>query len=261
MNRTLKNINYFLFDMDGTLYLGNRLFEGTLAVLEKIQRTGRQFLLLTNNSSLSIADYCQKMSALGIPAGSDRIFSSASATILYLQQQNPHARLFLLATPGVEAEFTAAGFELTDKSPDFVVLTFDKTLTYAKVERACRLLRQGVPFIATHPDLVCPTDQGPIPDCGAMIRMITAATNVEPKIIGKPSRDMIAFALAKLHAQPNETAIVGDRLYTDMEMGFQAGLTTVLVLSGEASLPSAQAHSPKPDFILPAIQDLLPLLH
>lgn len=141
-----------------------------------------------------------------------------------------------------------------------MVLAFDLTLTYAKLRTACDLIRNGVPFVASHPDFTCPTVEGPIPDCGAMTAMITAATGVEPVVIGKPNRYMVDAALARLGARPEHTAIVGDRLYTDMEMGFRGGLRTVLVLSGEATEADLADARRRPDLVLPSVAHLTPLL-
>ena len=259
--KKLINIDNFLLDMDGTIYLDQRPIDGSVNFIKTLTRKQKSFLLFTNNSSTSSSEYLNNLSAMGINVEPKDIFTSAAATILYLQRQNAGLKIYLLATPSVEAEFQQAGFNLTDDSPDYVVLTFDKSITYKKLEQACKLLLSGVPFIATHPDLVCPTENLPIPDCGAMTKMITAATGISPKVIGKPNPEMIASALERLQASPKNTAIVGDRLYTDMEMGYRAGLTTVLVLSGETTLAEVQAAERQPDFILPSVRELTELIH
>jgi len=260
MPRNLTDIQNFLFDMDGTLYLGPRVFPGTIELLSGLRKQGKRFLLLTNNSSKSVPEYREHLAQLGIDVTEDEIFTSATATILYLHQRRPGARLFLLAAPGVTEEFRRAGFQIVDDQPEFVVLTFDRTLTYEKLRKACGMILRGATFVATHPDLVCPTDEGPIPDCGSMIRLITAATGTEPKIPGKPNREMIEFALARLNAQPQSTAIVGDRLYTDMKMGVNAGLTTILVLTGETTREAVDREPQPPDYIVESVADLAKLL-
>lgn len=238
----LSHLRCFLLDLDGTLYLGSRLFDGTRPFLAALRRTGRRYLFLTNNSSYSTEEYCEKLRRFGIDAAPDDVFSSTRATIGYLREQKMN-RIYALATPAVEREFSAAGFELADDTADTVdavVLTFDKTLTYGKLLAASRLLLRGVPFIATHPDRVCPTESEPIPDCGAMIELLRSATGRKPVVIGKPSAHMAAAALAALHATADETAMVGDRIYTDMKMAQDAGLTGILVLSGEATRAQAE---------------------
>ena len=216
--KNLKNITNFLLDMDGTIYLGKRPINGSADFITRLTRDRKSFLLLTNNSSASSMEYIDKLSKMGINLDQENIFTSTAATIIYLKRKNTARKIFLLATPAVEKEFHEAGFELTATDPEYVVLTFDKSITYRKMERACQLLLSGIPFIATHPDTVCPTEDLPIPDCGAITQAITAATGIKPKVIGKPNTEMIESALEKLKASPDSTAIVGDRIYTDMEM-------------------------------------------
>lgn len=260
MKKELRHIKNYLLDLDGTIYLGKHPIEGSQAFIQTLTRKQKSFLMLTNNSSTSSIEYLDKLSAMRIDVEPQNIFTSADATILYLQRQNAGRKIFLLATPPVEEEFQRAGFELTAATPDYVVLTFDKSITYKKLECACRLLLSGVPFIATHPDTVCPTDNLPIPDCGAITQAITAATGVHPKVIGKPNAEMTAAALEKLKATPETAAIVGDRLYTDMEMGYRAGLTTILVLSGETTRADIKRAPRKPDFVFPSVRELTDLL-
>ena len=154
----------------------------------------------------------------------------------------------------------AAGLELDDREPEAVVLGFDLTLTYDKLRRACRFIGAGVPFVASHPDLTCPTEAGPVPDCGAMAALLTAATGVEPVVVGKPNRHMAEAALGRLGAAASQTAIVGDRLYTDMEMGFRSGLKTILVLSGETTEEMVAQAERKPDLVLPSVAEITELL-
>ena len=243
--------------MDGTLYLGDKIFEGTIEFLKTIKSHNKKYLFLTNNSSRSTKEYCEKLNKMGISAIGEEIFTSGEATIIYLKGLGEKNKIYLLGTPGLEKEFEEAGFILTENDPDYVVLGFDKTLTYQKLETACNLIQRGVRFIATHPDFVCPTEGLPIPDCGAMIKLITAATGKEPKVIGKPNTEMINSALTKLGAKPEETAIIGDRYYTDMEMGFRAGLTTILVLSGETKEKDIAKMHKNPDYIFNSVDDII----
>jgi 4-nitrophenyl phosphatase len=246
----LKNIRHFLLDMDGTLYLGGRLLAATPAFLEMLRRTGRSATFFTNNCTRDAAGYVRKLAAMGVRVDAGQILTSGAATVDYVRTQTPHRRLYVMGTPSLLGEFSAAGFELTDERPDAVVLGFDLTLTYEKVARACRLIRRGVPFIATHPDVNVPTEDGFDPDCGAMTAMIVASTAVQPTVVGKPHRWMIDAAMRRLGARPDETAIVGDRLYTDMEMGFRAGITTCLVLTGETKAEDLAACPRRPDYVL-----------
>lgn len=254
--RNLKDIQHFLLDMDGTLYRGRRLLDGTREFLNVLRRRGRRYLFLTNNSSRSVEEYCRKLLGMGIPSEPEDVFTSTLATIIYLKHRR-RKRLFVLATPAVEREFTDAGFLLTEDRPDCVVLCFDRTLTYEKLQTACRLILRGVQFVASHPDIVCPTEDLPIPDCGSMIRLITAATGVEPEVVGKPNQTMIDSVLAKLDAAPDSIAMIGDRIGTDMEMGFRAGLTTILVLTGEAKREDLSDLPRQPDYVVDSVADLM----
>ena len=246
---SLADIRLFLLDMDGTVYLGSRLLPGSLDFLRYLGETGRDHLFLTNNSSRNAQYYAQKLTKLGWPAQPGEILTSGEATALYLGGLKPSARVYLLGTPDLETEFAAHGFVLTDENPDYVVLGFDMTLTYDKLVRACDLVRGGVPFIATHPDLNCPTETGYIPDCGAMTALITASTGVTPKVIGKPNREIIDAMFRKKPVRRDQVAMVGDRLYTDIVMGHNAGVTSVLVLSGEAKESDIPAAPVKPDHV------------
>ncbi len=260
MTKDFGGISSFLLDMDGTVYLGDRLFPGVPEFLARLQETGRGYLFFTNNSSQDAARYASKLQRMGLSVEARQVLTSGEATVNYLNDVARVTRVFALGTPSFEQELAAGGLSLDPEEPQAVVLGFDQTLTYDKLKHACRFIREGAPFIASHPDLTCPTPDGPVPDCGAMSALITAATGVEPIVIGKPHRYMADAALKRLGATPEQTAIVGDRLYTDMEMGFRAGLNTVLVLSGETQARDLEQAPRRPDWVLPSVADLTPLL-
>ncbi len=253
---SLADIRLFLLEMDGTVYLGSRLLPGSLDFLRYLGETGRDHLFLTNNSSRNANYYAEKLTRFGWPAKPDEVLTSGEATALYLGGLKPSARVYLLGTPDLEQEFAAHGFILTDEKPDYVVLGFDMTLTYDKLVRACDLIRAGVPFIATHPDFNCPTETGYIPDCGAMIALITASTGVTPQVIGKPNRQIIDAMFRKKPVARSQVAMVGDRLYTDIVMGHNAGVASILVLSGEAKRGDIDAAPVKPDFVMSGLAEL-----
>jgi len=258
MKRPISAIRAFLMDMDGTVYLGKRLLPGAKGFFRLLDRRGLPYLFFTNNSSADRTLYRDKLAGMGLEVEADQIITSGEATALYLTAQTPYRRVFVLGTPSLEREFRDAGLELVDERPDAVVLGFDKTLTYAKLERACHLLLAGVPFVATHPDKVCPTEDGPIPDAGSMIALLRAATGRRPVVVGKPERRMVQMALRKLgpDCQARDVAIVGDRLYTDMRMGRRAGLTTICVLSGETKRADLRTTRDKPDYVVESIREL-----
>lgn len=235
--------------MDGTVYLGNTILPGALQFLRYLKSTGRDFLFLTNNSSRCAAYYARKLTDMGWPASPEDILTSGLATCLYIASRKPGARICLLGTPELEAEFRKNGLNLTDTEPDFVVLGFDTTLTYEKLANACRLISAGVPYIATHPDINCPTETGYIPDCGAMMALIQAATGKTPKVIGKPNREIIDAAFARKPYGLQNMAMVGDRLYTDIATADNASITGVLVLSGETQAADLVQSSIRPDYV------------
>ena len=247
----LQNIETFLLDLDGTFYLGNQLFPWSLPYVQTMERLGKRFVFVTNNSSQNGDYYVKKIRKMGVKITEDQVFTSGQATIFYLLKHNYPKKIYLVGTPALEQEFTGAGFILTEKDPETVVLGFDLTLTYEKLRLACAFVREGIPFIATHPDFNCPTPEGPIPDCGAMIALIKASTGVQPKIIGKPYPEMIDALRAKYGLDNPETvAMVGDRLYTDIAMGKAAGINSILVLSGETTLEDLQGSEIQPDIIV-----------
>ncbi len=248
--KRLREIRCFMLDMDGTFYLGHRLLPGALRFMRYLAESGREAVFVTNNSSNSAAYYADKLTSLGWAAQAEDILTAGQATAYYLRALKPAPKIFLLGTPALAAEMAALGVQLTEEAPDYVVLGFDLTLTYAKLAQACRFLRAGVPFFATHPDLNCPTESGYIPDCGALAALLHAATGVAPKVIGKPNREMIEAMLLKKPKVPKaQLAMVGDRLYTDVAMGRAAEITSILVLSGETQPADLRQSAIQPDYV------------
>lgn len=247
--------------MDGTIYLGNKLYPFTIAFLDGLQLSGRDYIFITNNSSKSTSDYQEKLFKLGIDIGIDLIYTSGIATIEYLKKINDRARLYLLGTKSLHQEFEDAGFETLSEQPDYVVLGFDQTFTFEKLDKACRFIRRGVPFIATHPDFNCPLPGGDmLPDCGAMTAAITAATKVKPKVIGKPNKEMIDGVLSRLNTTQEHLTFVGDRLMTDIQMGRNSGILSILTLTGEAKLEDLRDSQVQPDLVFEKIIDILEYL-
>ena len=260
----LTDIRLFLFDMDGTLYLGDRLFPFTKPLLARIRETGRRYMFLTNNSSKSVADYVRKLARLGIEATEDDFLTSGQATAHYLKKNWGNRRIYVGGTKSLLAEFAAAGLNVTDRygeDIEGVVCGFDTELTFAKLDNLSRLLTKGLPYIATHPDMVCPTEYGFVPDCGAVCEMLFHATGRRPEaVIGKPEPLMPQMAMKIAGVTPEETAVVGDRLHTDIESGLRAGAMGVLVFSGETT-PEILAASPtRPSMTLADCGEILAAL-
>ncbi len=253
----LKRVKCFLLDMDGTFYLGSRLLPGALELIHLLNQRGVRFLFLTNNSSRTREEYADKIRRFGLDLSEEAIFTSGEATAIYLAQRKPGASLYLVGTPALEREFIQHGFRFSDEDPDFVVLGFDTTLTYEKIHKLCDLVTEGVPYIATHPDINCPTETGFMPDIGAMMAMVAASTGKQPDvIIGKPYSPIVEAITEKLNLPVDALCMVGDRLYTDIALG-KTGLTTVLVLSGETHAEDLPTTPFKPDFVMRDLSELV----
>lgn len=254
---SLGEIRCFLLDMDGTINLGDALLPGAKEFMSYLRSSGRQFLFLTNNSSQDGAHYVNKMQNLGIRCSRENVLTSGDATISYLSALRPQARIYLLGTSALEKDFRENGFVLTDENPEFVVLGFDTTLTYQKLVKACDFIRDGAIYIATHPDINCPVTGGYIPDTGSMIEFIKASTGKVPKVIGKPNKEIIESAFRKIpDVSKTEMAIVGDRVYTDIRTGENAGIASVLVLSGESTEADLQKYGVTATLVLPGVSDI-----
>ena len=245
--RTVSEVYLFLLDMDGTIYLGDRLFGCTKPFLETVRALGKRHLFLTNNSSKDRAAYVEKLARLGVGAAPDDVFTSGEATTRLLRARCPGASVAVFGTPALEREFREAGFRLVERAPDVVVLGFDQCFDYAKMVRLCDLVREGRPYVATHPDFNCPVDGGFIPDIGASIAYVKASTGREPdEVVGKPHAGIVDAIVGKYGVPRERLCMVGDRLYTDIALGAEAGIATALVLSGETSAAYAASSPFKP---------------
>ena len=267
LQERLSRIRHVALDMDGTIYMGMTLFDYTRPFLQRLRELGITYSFLTNNPSTSIADYLHKLEGMGITATEEEMYTTALATIDYIRSHYPEARrLYLLGTPSMIGEFERAGFEATtdsaDDRPDVVVVAFDKTLEYSRLCRAAWWVQQGLPYIATNPDRVCPTDQPTVlVDCGSICKCIEHATGRRPDIVlGKPDPNMLTGVQSRYGVRPDEVAMVGDRIYTDIEMAHNAGAFGVLVLSGETTLEIADEAPRQPDLIADSIEVLGELL-
>lgn len=247
LRQMMGKVRYLALDMDGTIYLGSKLFPFTLPFLRDMEKAGIGYSFLTNNPTKSVADYLKKLAGMGIEAKEENMYTTSLAAIDYIKEKYPQARrLFMLGTPSMAGQFEKAGFEACTDSPDDVpdvlVVAFDPTLTYSRLCRAAWWAAQGIPYVATNPDRVCPTNEKTIlVDCGSLQSCIGHATGRWPdKVLGKPDPTMIQEIMAKHGLKPEEVAMVGDRIYTDTAMAHNAGAIGVLVLSGETTLETAQ---------------------
>ena len=254
----LKKIKLFLLDMDGTIYLDNDLFEGVTDFLDYIKSVGGRYIFLTNNSSKSVDKYIEKLASLGISSTKDDFLTSTDATILYLKKKS-YKKIYAFGTDSFKKQLSDANLTITDKLEDEIdclCMGFDTELTFKKLEDACILLGKGVDYIATNPDWVCPTWYGFVPDCGSVSEMLYNATKRRPTFIGKPEPTMALLAMEKTGFTAEETALIGDRLYTDIACGVNANITSIFVLSGEGTMEDLEKSEVKPDFVYDHIKTI-----
>ena len=253
----LAGVKCFMLDMDGTLYLGDRLLNGSLAFLNKVKETGRSVLFLTNNSSKSADFYVRKLQRMGVEEPFLRVLTSGQAAGRYALREFAGKRAFLLGNRLLQDELTRIGVQIDQDNPDYVLVGYDTTLDYEKMTRVCDLVRSGLPFIATHPDLNCPTENGYAPDIGAILAFIQASTGRAPDVIlGKPNVGIVQEALQATGLQKDELAMVGDRLYTDIATGLNFGILSILVLTGEAKLTDLESSPYQPNLIFERLSSM-----
>ena len=264
LSTALKDISLYLFDMDGTLYLGDRLYDFTTDLLQTIRENGSRYLFMTNNSSKSVEDYIKKLTKLGIAATREDFITSSQATAYYLHKHHEGQRLYVCGTESLKAELRREGFPLTElpEETECIVMGFDTELTFRKLHDVSYLLltRPEIPYIATNPDLVCPTEFGSVPDCGSVCQMLCNVSGRLPVVIGKPSALMPQLAMEKWGVTGSQTCVIGDRIYTDVKSALNAGITGILVLSGETTLEILEASEDKPHLVLQDCSEILEAL-
>lgn len=256
----LKDITLFLLDMDGTVNLGYDPIDGAKEFLCTLKEQGKKFIFLTNNSSKSASDYVEKMRSLGFPCESENVFTSGMAAGMFLEENKKGSKVYVCGTNSLKKELLNYDVEMseTGEDADTVLLGYDTELDYKKIRTVCDLLDGGADYYATNIDMVCPIEGGRyLPDCGSFADMFEQAVNRRPRFLGKPDRTMIDI-LAKAEGVPYENiAMVGDRIYTDVKTGINAGVTSILVLSGETTMEDYKKSDVKPDYILDSVKDIL----
>ncbi len=258
--KLLEKTKLFVLDLDGTFYLDTQILDGSLEFLRQVKRLGKRFVFLTNNSSKSPKTYIEKLADMGCQITRSQIITSGDVMIQYLKKAYPRKAVYLMGTPDLEENFIENGILLTKDMPDVVVVGFDMTLTYEKLERACTYIRSGAVFLATHLDINCPTRNGFIPDCGAICAAISLSTGVQPKYVGKPFKETVDMVLTLTGAKRDEVSFVGDRLYTDVKTGVANGAHGILVLSGEAKLEDLDDSDIVPDAVFNHLKEMGELL-
>lgn len=267
LRERLSRVRHVALDMDGTIYMGSTLFEWTMPALSKLTELGVGYSFLTNNPSKSVADYLSRLASMGIEATHENLYTTSLATIDYLRAHYPEARkLFLLGTPSMVSQFEQAGYvsvaDSPDERPDVLVVGFDRSLTYERLCRAAWWASEGVPYVATNPDRVCPTDeQVVLVDCGSLCKCIEHATGRTPdKTLGKPDPTMLDGIMLRNNLSADQIAMCGDRIYTDIAMAHNAGAFGVLVLSGETTDEVALAAERQPDLTITTLGEFVDLL-
>lgn len=249
----------FLLDMDGTLYLDDRLFDKVAEFLSHVRRIGGRYLFLTNNSSRGVEGYREKLSRMGIPTAPEDYLTSVDAAIDHLRRFHAGEKCYVFGTRAFYGQLQTAGIPVTDRPEDDVDILlcgFDRELTFRKLEDACILLNRGVTWLATNPDWVCPTWYGSVPDCGSVCRMLTTATGRKPLFLGKPQPAMAELALRRTGFSPEQAVMIGDRLYTDVACGINAGIDSIFVLSGEGTEADIAQYGIHPTWIFSDIAAL-----
>ncbi len=256
IHERLQGIKAFVLDMDGTIYLGNRLFEETIPFLGTVKKTDRDFFFFTNNSSKNRAAYIEKLRLMGIDICDRQMMLSNDVIIKWLLNNRNGEKAFVVGTEFLVKDFINAGIELDDEAPDYVVLGFDTSLTYEKLSRACTFIRNGAPVFGVNADRNCPVEDGFIPDCGSIAALVKASTGMQCEFFGKPSRHTLDYITEHIGLPQNEIAIVGDRLYTDIAVADKSEVLSILVMSGETDEKMLTESEIVPDIVVRDIGEL-----
>lgn len=260
LDRTPADIECWLTDMDGVLVHENRAIPGAAELIQRWVDTSKRFLVLTNNSIFTPRDLAARLKASGLEVPEENLWTSALATAQFLKSQMPGGRAFVIGEAGLTTALHEAGFILTDQKPDYVVLGETRTYSFEAITQAIRLIGDGARFICTNPDATGPSREGPLPATGAVAALITKATGREPYIVGKPNPMMFRSAMNRIQAHSETTAMIGDRMDTDIIAGMEAGLHTVLVYTGITAPSDVEAYPFRPNQAMNSVADLLPQL-
>ena len=257
----LKNKKLFIFDMDGTIYLGNKVFPFAISFIDHLRKNGKKILFFTNNASRAPNTYYERLKKMGFSPEMDEIMTAGDITIEFLRRKRKGKKVYLVGTPDLERNFRERGIELlsgSEEKADIVVTSFDLTLTYEKLKNACRFIMNGAEFFSTHPDLNCPTENGFIPDSGAISAFVTASTGKEPTYFGKPYKETIDMISEFSGVSKEDMCIFGDRLYTDIALGKRHGVTSILVYTGETTKNDVEKaeEKDKPDFAFDSLENI-----
>lgn len=261
MAKNIRDVELFVFDLDGTVYIGEKEIEGSFEAINTLRRMGKRICFFTNNSSRMHTDYIARLNNLGLRVYSDEIYTSGQVTCEYILDNYRGKKVYLLGNDRLKSEFELYGIEVVDDNPDICVIGFDTSLTYERLYNFCKFINTGLPYIATHPDFFCPAEECPMPDIGAMIEAIRLTVGRTPDIVmGKPHKTAGERLALKYNLPAKKIAMVGDRLYTDVAFGKNCRFVSVLVLSGETTAETAAKSKIKADYTLEKVKDIIPLL-
>ncbi len=255
-NPLFNKVKYFIIDMDGTFYLDGNIIEGAMGFLERAKQVGKDFCFFTNNSSNNTEVCRTKLHNMGCDVDGEKIVISSHVTIDHLKVNYPGKSVYLLGNERLTNDFIGAGIKLVDDDPDIVVLGFDTTLNYEKINKAARFISEGRTYIATHPDFNCPTSDGFMLDTGSMMAMFKASTGRDPIVMGKPYATTIEYLTRKLNCEPDELCFIGDRLETDIAIGYNNSLLSVLVLTGVTSPEAYEKSEIRASFVADSLKAL-----
>jgi NagD protein len=257
MAHTREEPQTWLLDMDGVLVHEEVALKGAQEFIERLRERSLPFLVLTNNSIYTRRDLSARLADAGLEVPEEQIWTSAVATAKFLSEQAPQASAYVIGEAGLTTALHEVGYTLTDADPDFVVLGETRTYSFQNITRAVRLVQRGARFIATNPDATGPSPDGPLPATGSVAALITKATGKQPYFVGKPNPIMIRSALNRIDAHSETTALVGDRMDTDVVAGMEAGLTTYLVLTGSTEREDIGTHAYRPNHVIDSVADLI----
>ena len=257
MKANLENVKLFLFDLDGTIYLGDNEIPGSYSAIAKLRKMGKKVCVFTNNSSRSHNDYIARLNDMGFAVEDEEVYTSGEVTADFIQENYKGKRIFLLGNERLVGEFLEKGIKVVDNDPDLLVLAFDTSLTYDKLYKFCIYVAKGIPYVATHPDYFCPSSEGPMPDAGALIDAVYDTTGRRPDLVlGKPYKTAGEIIKKRFGLKGNEIAMVGDRLYTDIAFGNNSGFVSILVMSGETTEEDYKKSNIKADFVFGSVKEI-----
>jgi HAD superfamily hydrolase (TIGR01457 family) len=246
--------------MDGTVYKGGNIIPGALEFMEFLSMEKIPFVFLTNNSSYTRDHYFTKLKRMGFDVGMERILTSTTATARFITERREGKKVFVIASPEVTKEIEDLGIVSVEEDPDIVLLTFDRTISFDKINKAYHFLMNGAELIATHPDDLCPTEDSYDVDIGQFIHLFSHLTGVSPVIVGKPSTLMVEMAAAVMGVEKKDMMMIGDRLYTDIKMASLAGIASIMVLTGEAKMSDLDGSDVKPTYVIGSVAEMPELL-